>query len=218
MQKRPVWFFLLSIIFCGFLVSTASFYILSKRTEPTIIQSSSLSTIPFSLEKAPSNSISGILLSWSGQILYESRIATQEALLTSVVPVEQGESFETKSGAKFSVLFSPIATLSAEPKTKVSIVQAIPEQMVFEQNFGKITYQVSDGKKISVRTLHALIEKSNGSMVVTLDTDTKLITIIVKSGTAVVGFNDSNTVSTLLPLASGDTYIFHDDTRIGHLQ
>ncbi len=174
-------------------------------------------TASFSVEQAPANSLQGTILSWSGQILWQSRIATQASLLTSTIPLHQGESIETKENGMISFAFSPIASVSAEPKTSLELIQTVPTSMVVEQLFGTASYIVSDGQKLSVRALHTLLEQSGGKMSVSVVPDTQIVMIKLYSGQATVAFNDINTVSTVVSLKAGETFVFHDDTRLGRV-
>lgn len=171
----------------------------------------------FSVEQAPSESKKGIIASMSGTVEWESRVATVPAQLTTPIPVQQGESLTTVDDGQVSVNFSDIGSVTLAPKSKIEFIQTLPGNFVVNQSEGTIHYQKTGSTPIAIRSLHLLITMT-GTITVTVDKDTGIITVVVNNGSATVGFNDLQYISHVVNINSGQEYIFDDMQRTGTLK
>lgn len=192
----------------GYKKNTRITKVLAPKERPTI----------FSIEKAPSESKKGTIASMSGTVEWESRIATIPAqLTTTAVLIQQGESLTTAEDGQISVSFPDIGSLDVTPKSKVEFTQTLPGNFVVNQSAGMIHYQKTASTPVSIRSLHLLIIMT-GRATVMVDKDTGIITVVVNSGTASVGFNDLQYVSHVVDIDSGQKFVFDDTKRTGTLE
>lgn len=175
----------------------------------------SIRTSQFSLTKAPSQSLKGKILDYSGEIFYQSRIATQAAKLTNFnLVVQQGEDYLTKADASLSLLFPNHLQLNLFENTELKIIQTLPKTTVFSQLNGEIKYQTLGEYPISVRTAFLLTDLK-GDVLITRNSENSSVTVKIKSGQARLGYNDLNYKSHTLDLSAGESFIFNYNTRQG---
>jgi hypothetical protein len=166
----------------------------------------------FSLEKAPSQSLVGLISSMSGDVEYESRIATEAAKINSPVPIQQGENLTTGTDGKLVLIFEKAAEINISPDTSVSIIQTLPADLVFSQSTGVSEYVKLASIPVSIRSRHLLIENA-GDITVSVDKIKPVITVSVNSGSATFAYNNINNISKVLTLEAGKTLTFNDGTR-----
>lgn len=177
-----------------------------------------INTSQFSLTKAPSQSLKGKIIDYSGEVFYQSRTATQAAELTNFnLVVQQGEDYLTKEDSGLSLLFPNHIQLELAENTELKIIQTLPQATVFSQLNGEVEYQTLGEYPLSVRTAYLLTEL-NGNILITRDSENSLVEIEVKSGQARLGYNDLNYQSHTLNLSAGEIFIFNYDTRQGDLK
>lgn len=201
----------------GFLGLVLAGYFLYPRLD-TNSKPKQIYTSQFSLTKAPSQSLKGKIINYSGEIFYQSRIATKSAELTNFnLVVQQGEDYLTKEGSSLFLLFPNHVELNLSENTELKIIQTLFKNTVFSQLNGEIEYQTLEEYPISVRTAFLLTELK-GNVLITRKSEDSLVTIEVKSGQAKLGYNDLNYKSHTLSLKTGDSFVFNYDTRQGDLE
>lgn len=185
-----------------------------KQTNITI---SPIAKLPFSLVNAPSLSVKGHVTSLSGSVNWQSRIATQAAKLQTKRDLQQGEVITTDDGS-ITIQFPKAVTISLEPKSEVHVVQTLPDNIVFAQAQGFVSYTKTGTIPISVRVLHLLIEQQNGIMVVSHDKDSSTVAVTIASGSATMAYNNRYAVSTVVKVNEGSTFLFEEETKSGRIE
>jgi hypothetical protein len=166
----------------------------------------------FSLSKAPSQSLVGTITSMSGDVEYESRVATEAAKIYSPVPVQQGESLTTGANGKLILSFEKAVEIDISSDTSIGVVQTLSADMVFSQNTGRAEYIKLTDIPVTIRSYHLLIE-NNGDVTVSVDKIKPIVTVSVNSGSATFAYNNINNISRVLIVISGKKLIFNDGTR-----
>lgn len=166
----------------------------------------------FSLVNAPKESLRGTITSMTGEVKWESRIATEAAKITVPITVQQGESLSTGEAGTLSLLFDKNLQIDFSPKTEIGIIQTLPADLVFFQKSGTADYKKLSTTPVSIRALHLLIE-NGGQVMISVDGEVGVVTLNVVSGTSTVAYNDINNISRVLEVDAGKKLIFNDDTR-----
>lgn len=167
----------------------------------------------FSIEQPPKNSLKGTIKSMSGIVKWESRTATAPSEIIKPVTIQQGEVLETGETGETTIIFKDIASITLSPDSILSITQTLPINFVFDQKDGSVSFEKLGETPISVRALHLLTKINSGKLTLTIDKETGKITINVKRGSATVGFNNLENVSTVLNIQEGKKFIYNDETR-----
>lgn len=204
------------------MILAGSYYFLSKKTENTTIPLPEIFPTPkvssFSLENAPSESLKGQISTMSGEILWQSRISTEEAQISSPQLIQQGEKLETGKKSTLVLNYAGVVNITFSPETAIDIIQTLPSNLVFSQDSGNAEYKnLGSSSVVSVRALSLLVQ-NGGDINVSIDPQSPIVTLVVKSGTATVAYNSLGFVSHEFTLSAGRTYTFNDRTRIGVLR
>jgi len=167
----------------------------------------------FSIEEPPKNSVKGTIESISGSVKWESRIATAPSEIIKPVKISQGEVLETSEDGEATIIFKDIASIVLSSESKLSIIQTLPANFVFDQKSGSVSYEKLGETPISVRALHMLTKINSGKITLSIDSETGEITIDAKKGSAQIGFNNIDNVSTVVDIEKGEKLIYNDETR-----
>lgn len=167
----------------------------------------------FSLYVAPRDTLRGTIVSLSGDVGWQPRIATEPAKITKPIQIQQGEEIKTLETGQATVVFSKIANLTIYPKTEINFIQTLPSNVLIEQNIGTAEYIKLSDSPLSVRSLDLLIKINQGNIVVSVSENQPYIIIDVKSGSITVGYNDIDYITQMLDVASGNRLIFRTDTK-----
>lgn len=196
------------------------FYFKSQKTETNPVVQIKIPFVgsQFSLENAPSQSLKGLVISSSGDIGWQGRVATEESKLKENIEIQQGESVATKENGNITIQFGKDATVSLLPKTKVDIIQTLSADIVFNQASGSAVYIRSGSSPVSIRAAHLLIENGDTVSIIFNDLNKNLVSVEAVSGTAKIAFNDSSFTSNVITITEDQTYVFNDDTRQGELK
>jgi len=170
---------------------------------------------PFSLDQAPKNSIRGQISTMSGTIQWQSRTASEPAILSTPISIQQGEKLVTAEGGNSLVSFADHGTILILPKTDLSIIQTLPVNFIFAQASGSAVFTSNNQIPFSVRSLHLLSTFTEGSMQVNIDEKHPLVTVTMNKGTATLAYNNTNDVATLVKLNEGESYVFNNEKRKG---
>lgn len=166
----------------------------------------------FSLDNAPSQSQVGKITSMVGSVEWESRTATQSSIISSPIPVQQGESLLTNDDGSVELLFDGTADIELSHNSRVDIVQTLPAAFVFQQKSGTIEYKKLGTIPVSIRVLHLLLE-NDGDIQVTLDPKKPLVTVKVVNGSITVAYNNISNVSKVLTIQKSKSLTFNDQNR-----
>ncbi|PIS16081.1 hypothetical protein COT62_00255 [Candidatus Roizmanbacteria bacterium CG09_land_8_20_14_0_10_41_9] len=182
-----------------------------------IAETTTQKTSSFSLENAPTESLKGKITTMEGEINWQGRIATEPAKLSSPVAIQQGEKLITGEKSNLSLVFPDACLVEFSEKTEVDVIQTLPANIVFSQISGTGEYIKMGSYPVSIRIVNLLVEE-DGDMVVFIDPEEPIVTLTIKSGKAIVAYNDSDFISREVALVDGQTFIFNYDTRIGDLK
>jgi len=172
----------------------------------------------FSIENAPSKSLSGKLASLSGNVSWQSRTANYATLITSSVKLQQGEEINVQNNGKAVMDFPQVATITASSNTQINFIQTLPANFVVEQKQGLSVYDKNGDIPVSVRALDLLINIEKGTCTVSVDKDTSDIIVTVNSGSVAVAFNDTGNNTNILTINQGKEYLFNNDTKLGKIK
>lgn len=206
-------FLITTILVVGYFKLTQKILTISIPNIPSVSFSDLVKFSRFSLEKAPSQSLVGTITSMSGEVEYESRIATEAAKINSPVQVQQGESLTTGVDGKLILTFDKAVEINMSVESSVGVVQTLPADMVFSQNSGTAEYKKLADTPVTIRSLHLLIE-NNGDVTVSIDKIKPIITVTINSGSATFAYNNTSNVSRVINIGAGKKLIFNDDTRL----
>ncbi|CAN5147360.1 hypothetical protein BH11PAT1_BH11PAT1_5610 [soil metagenome] len=179
-----------------------------KMVKPVVTKSKK----PFSFLNPPSNSLVGNITILTGEVLWESRVATEPAQITIRQKIQQGETLKTGSGSA-TVQFDKTATFVISSESELDIVQTLPESFVFQQQLGTVEYQRSGITPLSVRVMHLLLDQDVGDSLVGMDTEARTVTIFVRTGKLRLAYNDLDLNTQLQDIEAGKKVVFFDDTR-----
>ncbi len=172
----------------------------------------------FSLENAPADSLRGKIATLSGDVKWQDRVATQSSQITSPVTIQQGEELITGDNGKVQVEIPTAVIINISPKTNLSFVQTLPQNVVFSQTKGKVEYQKTGTVPVSIRVLRLLVEERQGDITISISNIKPITTINVRVGSVTVAYNDPQNVSIVKTLDSGKQFIFNNDTKEGIIE
>jgi hypothetical protein len=175
-------------------------------------------TTKFSLNNAPSDSLTGIIASMSGNVIWLSRTANKPVQLKAPRVIQQGEEVGTGSNGKAVIRIQNIASLLLHPDAHVSIVQLLPQNFVFQQDKGTVHYENTIQVPLSVRSFDLLTISNRGIVTVTVDQKKQLVTVTVENGNVNEGYEDMQNNSNVVTVNAGQTFVFDDTNKIGSIQ
>jgi len=174
---------------------------------------SPLAQFSFSLDAPPSQSLQGAVTSLSGEVQWQSRIATEPAKITKPRQVQQGEEVKTLDSGQLTIVFPEIAGITVFPKTEIDIIQTLPTNILIGQNSGATDYKNLNGNPLSVRSQNLLIKINQGEIMISVDENNPYITADVISGSVTAAYNDINFITKLIDVSSGESLLFRTDTK-----
>lgn len=168
----------------------------------------------YSVNDAPKDSVRGQIATMSGEIRWTSRTATEAAILTKPITIQQGEDLETGITGNLDITFPNTSSVKVFPESKVSIVQTLPSNFLFAQNKGEIEYEKVGNTPVSIRIL-SLLSEINGKALIYIPGNSPYIYLTVEDGTARGAYKDVNGITQVIELKKGQRFIFNDDRMIG---
>lgn len=171
----------------------------------------------FSLENAPTESLKGNIIKMTGDIRWQSRVATESSKISTPVAIQQGEKLGTGEKSSLSLVFPDACSVDFSENTEIEIIQTLPANLVFFQTSGIGEYNKTGSDPISIRTKNLLIEV-DGDIVVSINPKKPVVTLTLKTGKAIVAYNDLRFISHEVILIPGKIYTFNEDTRKGVLK
>lgn len=174
----------------------------------------------FSLRNAPSETIKGKITSLTGDIGWQSRVATEPAKIKIPQDLQQGEGIVTEKNGKAVIQFGSYFASNLAANTSLEFIQTLPSQFVIKQNKGKAEYVKIDTTPLTIRSFGLLLNIDLDSDVV-LTTNEKLgvVTAAVKKGTITASYYDSqNETTNILTINEGYQYVFDDGAEEGSVE
>lgn len=171
----------------------------------------------FQLDKAPTDALAGSLSSFSGDVYYQSRVASEPAHITTPIQLQQGEKVVTGEGTA-EIQFPPIIEATMSANSELEFIQTIPTAPVFLQSQGSISYTKTGTTLPSIRTMRLVSIINDGMSTFTVDTDNSIVAIEVVSGSVTVGFNDSDNITNQLTINQDQQYLFDNELRQGRIR
>lgn len=213
MMKSITLFLFSSLLGMGLILFYFRGYIfpssISLNREPQLASQTS----QFSLEKAPSQSRAGNILSLSGSVFWQSRIATEPARLTASVAIQQGEKIMTYDNGNITIGFGNSLLVTVSPKTELDLIQTLPTNFVLWQDQGSATYTKTDTTPLAVRSLNLLTQIASGSANISVDKKDAIVIVKVNTGSVTVSYNNLKYVSQVETILAGKRLIFDDEKR-----
>lgn len=170
------------------------------------------------LKQAPKESIRGVIESMTGEIKWQSRIATEASNLTKPVPIQQGETLQSEDDGKISIAYENSGSFTLSPNSKIEIIQTLPVNFVFDQKKGTITYEGNQKTPFSIRSFHLITKINEGTIEINVDDIKHIIEINVINGSATLGYNNLDYESKVIMLEKDQKFIFDDDNRVGEIE
>ena len=169
----------------------------------------------FSIDTPPKDSLKGIVSQMSGDVFWESRVATSPALINKLEMVQQGEEIQTGDDGKITWDFPNLLSVDVAKNSDVSLIQTLPTNLVLEQKDGQITYKKIGASPVSIRALHLLISVETGQIKVIFSKKKDQVEVDTENGTAKVGYEDQNNISQVVELDKNKQFLFDDESRTG---
>lgn len=201
-----------TVLVIGYFKLTNKISTVSLPQVPSISFSDLIKFSRFSLDKAPSQSLVGTINSMSGEVLYEPRLASESARITSPQEVQQGESLSTGIDGKIILNFKDAIEINLENNSGVNVIQTLPADLVFKQTLGSVIYKKLGTYPISIRVGHLLIE-DGGEVKISFTKDSPITTVTIVNGSAIVAYNNLNNDSRMVNLTTGQILEFNEGNR-----
>lgn len=193
----------------------ASFTFFSRKNQAiTTVQTPTL----FSLDQAPINTIKGEIISLSGEVKWQSRMATEPGQLTKDISIQQGESLRTDKGANLTMKFSSAGVITILPESEIEVVQTLPVNLVFKQINGVVEYQANGNSLLSIKCINLLVNINNGILTIETDGETGEVVLSLKTGLATVAYNSPEFDSKVWEMNPGDKFVFDSNTKKGYFK
>jgi hypothetical protein len=167
----------------------------------------------FSLENAPTNSLTGQISSMSGTVRWESRVATEASVITAPQNIKQGEKIVTDIDGSVNLIISSGSAVMMPPNTDVDFVQLLPENLILAQNTGEVSFTKTDDIPLTVRSLGMIIRFTRGKFTITVDPINGFITVTDHEGDVTVAYNNNQYVSKVWGITTGQTLVYNNVTR-----
>lgn len=208
--KRVFLFFLSFVV--GVIIMLA--YGFTKLPQKNLQTKSVLSvTTKFSFQNAPMNTLIGNISSMSGTVEWESRTATQPAILNAPRQIQQGEEIITQDSGRAVVRFVDVFSAAISSKTDLNFIQTLPADIVINQTRGTAEYTKTGNIPLSIRSFDLLININNGDTTITSDTKKRVITVSINSGSITVAYNDLQNISKVITVTEGKQFVFNNNAR-----
>lgn len=165
---------------------------------------------PFSLDKAPTNSVNGRITSLSGAVFWKSRVASVSAVLSPTIQIQQGEEVETKDDGQVAIEFGDGQSVIVFPKSGLNIIQTLPSNLVFQQTDGTVTYKNLSGSPLTIRSLGLITQFVNGEARIIINKKTSVVSVEAVKGSLNSAYNDLKYVTRVVNVAQGKKLTFNN--------
>ncbi len=148
----------------------------------------------------------------SGDIGWESRIATTPAKIEKPQTIQQGEKIITGENSSVILNFPQTADIDIGSDTQLEIVQTLPNSFVFRQTNGAASYEKTGESPVAVRISYLIISLVSDKITVSLDEENQTVTV-ESNGVATVAYNDIDYITNMITLKKNQTFVFDIATR-----
>jgi hypothetical protein len=208
----------LVFIFSILLSAAATFFLTNKPEQQHKPLVTPQSVSAFSLEDAPSDSLKGEITTMTGNVFWQSRIATEPAQLTRERDILQGENLITKNTGTLTLSYNNAAEITVSPNSELAVIQTLPANIVLTQKSGIADYHKIGTIPLSVQASNLLINQEKGMMTISIDDVHSSITVNVKEGNVSMAYTDSENTSVVSNVAAGNAFVFDTDLQTGSIQ
>jgi len=192
---------------------TAYHIVTTHPSEPITNIIKNVTKPAFSIINAPSLSVIGSIKEMSGEVKWQSRIATQSSEIKNPITLQQGEEIETGETGSLTVEFPNEAVIRIMPKTQINFVQTLPVNFVTSVVNGGATFTKTANTPVSIRAMHLLIKQNSGDLSIGVDTENSLVNINILKGSVTIAYNDLNLISHVTNIDAGKRITFNDSSR-----
>src|SRR5581483_9249139 len=205
------------IVFLLFLllgIACVTIYKFSRQPLRNIINT--VTSPKFNIENAPPVSIKGEILTMSGDIFYQDRIATQDAKIRDKVILKQGETIRTGEDANLTLTFPNTISIQLFPATQLEFFQTLPANFVTRIASGSALFKKEGSNPVSIKAAHLLINQDSGVLSVGMNNNPQEETNInlnIIEGQITVAYNDTNLVSHVQSFDAPKRITFNDYLR-----
>ena len=207
---------LISAFLLSFFLVIAAYFWLSPQN--SVLIQPFLPKSKFSLVKAPLDSLTAKISSYSGNIAWQSRTASMATLIGSPIELQQGEELDSQGNGTATIEFPGNARIFLYNNTQIYLVQTLPANIVIQQKQGTAEFtRLSQNVPLSVVSSNLLINVISGKTSVSMDKKTKYITVKV-TGESKIAYVDLNNNTHVKDLSTGNVFVFNDDTRKSYLE
>lgn len=212
-MKNILLFILFLIIGAAITIGYFKFSEIKKEAENRQVFSPYSGKDYFTLDKAPTESLKGEIISFNGDVGWQSRTATESSQIKGSISVGQGEKIVTKEGGNAEVKFDNICDIKLSENTSLELIQTLPLNFVFLQEAGTVQYARLGSVPIAVRSLGLVMQIEDFQSSVSVNIKNSTVTVTVASGSADLAYNDINYNTNKLTLAEGQKMIFNNQTK-----
>ncbi|CAN5166187.1 hypothetical protein BH09PAT2_BH09PAT2_04780 [soil metagenome] len=190
-----------------------------KDSNNATVTTTPTSTASYSLQDAPGNSLKAEITSMAGEILWQSRTATEPAELKEKVSLQQGEKIVTGNTGNVTLSLGDTIQVIEKKDTMIALTQTLPVNIVFTHQVGTATYiQSANDSPVSIRIRRLLVRMNKGTVTITTEDEDPYIYVNVDKGEVELAYNDEDFTSQLVTVTAGEEFRFNNDKRIGRLQ
>jgi hypothetical protein len=189
-----------------------------KKEKAVIVPKISPQEEKFSIDSPPKQSLKGIITSQSGQILWQSRVATEPAEINDLKQIQQAELLVTGKESNISINFKDAVAITLSSESEIEFLQTLPVNFVFRQNKGEINYVKKGSIPFSVRSMHLLMTFTDGEYLLNIDSENHTLELVVKKGLVKAAYNNIQYETQNIKIIEGEKFVFDDDSRTGEIK
>ncbi len=162
--------------------------------------------------RAPPNALQGSITYIDGEVLWQSRTATEAAELGGSTPIQQGETIETGDDGEVTILFDEDTLIDIFSKSSVSFTQTLPANIVITHRGGEVEYsQETATIPLSIRVGHLLVKLHEGAISIIFEESN--VTVRVIEGSATTVYNSLEYETNYEELNKGESFFYDDISR-----
>jgi hypothetical protein len=191
-------------------------------TDDTTLYSESDQVKSYDSSQAPPEALQGSVTYMDGEVMWQSRSATEAATLYGSTSILQGEEVETGEDGEITILFDNDTLIDIFSESSVSFTQTLPANIVITHRRGEVEYsQDKSTHPLSVRVGHLLVRLHSGIMSITFDEIKNeddeivesLVTVRVRKGSATTAYNSLEYETNYTKLNEGESLLYNNISR-----
>ncbi len=213
MEKVKYLFIFIITFLIGILGITGFIFTQKSPAKPITNIIQTVAKPDFSIANSPSESIRGSVKQMSGDVFWQSRVATNSSQINSLIFLQQGEEIQTKDNGNLVLEFPNIINMTVSPKTQIDFVQTLPQEFVISIASGSADIKKLSDTPVSIRSYHLLIRQNTGDLSLNVDIEKGITSLNVISGSVTASYNDLDLTSHVIDFTGGQKANFNDATR-----